>query len=293
MLPSENLVLRNFPALSAGTRTAQPSILLLGYVAIALLMAPLNLSTWLMEGLFLPAYRLSQGLVFPNLIVGLVGLALTLGLICWPARLALSDIGWKRSGFKSGLIAVLALWGTLQIAALLSALMGGVGLSLHPAWRVADYSGIGRFIGQLFGTALFEESLFRGILSVQVFLILSKRRPKQATRWIALAMLVSAIAFAAPHVPNRILNERYSGVASVLLDQAQLIFAGLVFAWIYLSLGNLWLLIGFHALVNAPTVVLASPLDGSYELILIFGVLVPMLVPRLRRRIASWVQPRQ
>lgn len=289
--PQEDGVFRHLPALNAVTRTARPTVLLLGYVAISLLMAPLNLSTWLREGPFLSAFRLSHGLVFPNLMVGLAGLALTLVLICWPARLSLSDIGWKRSGLRAGLIAVLAIWGTLQIAALLAALLAGVELSLHPAWRATDYSGIGRFVSQLFGTALFEETLFRGIFLVQVFSILSRQRPGHATRWIALAMLLSALAFAVPHVPNRIVNQSYSGITSVLVDQALLTLAGLVFAWIYLSSGNLWMLIGFHALVNAPTPILASPLDGNYEIILVFGVLILFLVPRLRRSVVSWVLP--
>jgi len=61
---------------------------------------------------------------------------------------------------------------------------------------------------------------------------------------------------------------------------AGLVLAGLIFAWIYLSTGNLWFSIGLHALINAPTPVLASPLDanGTYQIILLFGVL--RTVPR-------------
>jgi len=285
-------ILSSLPALDAETRLAKPSTLLLGYVVISIVVAPMNLSSWLMDEVLLPAFRFSHGLVFPNLIVGLAVLLLTLVLIFWPARLTLSDIGLRRSGLKPSLIAVLAIWGTLQIAALLTALAVGDGLSLNPIWTNGSLSGIGRFVSQLFGTGPAEESLFRGILLVQVFFILSEKRPQSTRRMIALAMLVSAVAFAVPHVPNRILNESYSGVASVLLDQSGLVLAGLVFAWIYLSTGNLWFSIGLHALINAPTPVLASPLDGDgyYQMILLFGIFLPFLVPRLRRWVASWLQ---
>ena len=281
----------NFPALSLAARTVRPRVLLAGYLAISLIMAPLNLSTWLMEQVYMPAYRLTHGLASPNLVVGPVGLALTLALICWPARLRLSDIGWKRSGVKSGAIAVFAIWAILQVVAVLTALASGAGLSLAPAWSTGDYSGIGRFLSQLFGTAPFEESLFRGLLTVQIFLLLSGRNPQHARRWVAVAILGSALAFSVPHVPNRIINESYTGVVSVLLDQAALIFAGSLFAWIYLTSGNLWLLIGFHALVNTPTAVFASPLDGNYQVILVLSALVVFLLPWSRRAIASRVAP--
>ena len=243
-----------------------------------------------MDEVYLPALRFSHGFAFPNLVAGLAILLLTFILIYWPSKLTLSDIGLRRSGLKPSLIAVLMIWGVLQLAALLATLIASDGIALNPIWTKGVYSGIGRFVSQLFGTAPAEESLFRGILLVQVFLMLSKKRPLETRRMIALAMFISAIAFAVPHMPNRIINESYSGIASVLLDQSGLILAGLIFAWIYLSTGNLWFSIGLHALINAPSPLLASPLEGYYQMILLFGVFVPFLVPRLRRRVASWLQ---
>lgn len=65
---------------------------------------------------------------------------------------------------------------------------------------------------------------------------------------------------------------------------------GLIFGWIYLSSGILWFMIGLHALLDAPAVVRGSPLDGHVPPIILLGLLVPLLVPRLRRRMASWVR---
>jgi len=290
--PSADPVLERFPALHGASAVSRPVVILVGYLAISLVMAPLNLSAWLMESVFQPVYRLSHGLVFPNLMVGLVGLGLTFALICAPARLRLSDIGWRRDGLKAGFIATIAVWATLQLAAVGAALASESSLSLHPAWRAFGYSGVGRFASQLFGTALFEETLFRGILAVQAFLWLRGKRPGHTTRWIAAAILISALAFALPHVPNRIANQSYSGFASVLLDQAQLTLAGSIFAWMYLSSGNLWMMIGFHALINAPTPLVSSPLDSSVQPILVFGGLILFVIPALRRPIVSWLRPR-
>jgi CAAX protease family protein len=256
---------------------------------------PINLSQWLMDNVYMPAYRLSDGLVRPNMIAGLAVLALTLVLVYWPARLTLSDVGLARNGIKRAFIAILSIWFILQVAALVAALIGGSGVSLNSIWTKGDLSGFGQFLSQLSGTAPAEELLFRGIILVQVLSMLLRWRPCERRRMIALAMLVSAIAFALPHVPNRILNESYSGLGSVLLDQTGLTVAGLIFAWIFLSTGNLWFSIGFHALINAPSPVFASPLDGdgTYQVILLFGVFVPFLVPGLRLRVARWLQPAQ
>lgn len=65
-----------------------------------------------MDEVYRPVLRLSNGLVLPNLIAGLEVLALTVVLICRPARLTLSDIGLKRSGITPGVIAVLTIWTT-------------------------------------------------------------------------------------------------------------------------------------------------------------------------------------
>jgi len=79
-------------------------------------------------------------------------------------------------------------------------------------------------------------------------------------------------------------------VPNLIVGLAGLILAGVMFAWIYVSSGNLWFMIGVHALINAPSVVVASPLDGNLPPVILVGVLVPLLVPRLRRRRASRVR---
>jgi len=243
----------------------------------------MNMSKWLFNEIFLPTYKLSNGLVFPNLIVGIVLFSAMILLICRPAKLPLTHIGWKQSTLKSGCLIVIVTWLALQVAAVLAALIGGHGLALHSDWTTGNYSGVGRLIGQLIGTAPFEESLFRGILPVQLFFWLSKREPRRVYRWVVITMLLSAIAFAVPHIPNRILNNSYTGLGSVIQDQLLLMLAAIVFLWVYLSTGNLWFVIGLHSLINAPTLIVASPIDGSSQVILLIAMLGVSLTPRLRR----------
>lgn len=79
-------------------------------------------------------------------------------------------------------------------------------------------------------------------------------------------------------------------VPNLIVGLAGLVLAGVMFAWIYLSSGNLWFMIGVHALINAPSLVVTSPLDGNVPPVILFGVLVPFLVPRLRPRRSSRVR---
>lgn len=74
-----------------------------------------------------------------------------------------------------------------------------------------------------------------------------------------LAALASQVVFVAHHLPNRLaFGLRLDGLGA-LEDLLMLWGMGLAFAIIWLRTRNLFIAVGFHALVNAPTLLLAGP----------------------------------
>ena len=227
----------------------------------------------------------SHGFLFPTLQVGLPSLALLL-LGCRAAGLRPADVGWRAHDLPAGLLATLILWSTVSLAGLLFS-------QSPPAWST-DWSTSwvmtsGRLVGQLFGNALLEETLYRGLFLVQ-FLLLLRARGAGPNRTAWLAAAAASIVFSIPHVPNRLLKHEYGSLAAVLTDQGQLLFAGMVFAWHYLRTRNLWWAVGAHSLSNYPTLAtdwnieLTSPNEITFFLAIGFTAAWPWLRKLVQRK---------
>ena len=118
---------------------------------------------------------------------------------------------------------------------------------------------IGGILGQLFGNALAEETVFRGFFFPQFYYKFGKRLGR--VRALVTAALVSQVAFALLHLPNRLFVK---GVPSseLLGDQVQLVVMGLVFLAIYVVTRNLFVAVGIHALANDPAPLIQAS-DGT------------------------------
>jgi membrane protease YdiL (CAAX protease family) len=117
----------------------------------------------------------------------------------------------------------------------------------------------GELFGQLFGNALYEEVLFRGVLLVQMVLWLAPSSGRVERRSLWAGLLGSQAVFALQHIPNRLAFGAWADAANAALDLTLLFVAGLFFAGVFLRTGNLLLVVGLHTLGNLPLQLVGAP----------------------------------
>ena len=138
---------------------------------------------------------------------------------------------------------------------------------------------LGPLLAQVLGTALVEETVFRGFLWREL-----ARRLGGGPRGAWAGAIASQALFALLHVPIR-LSQGASGseLATMVLG---LFLIGLVFVAVYAATGNLFVAVMVHALGNAPTLALVP--QGAPTMWLLGGTLALIAVSawwRLRRRV--------
>lgn len=184
------------------------------------------------------------------------------GMIMGWGRQRLSDLGFG-AGFAVRLALLLAGWGIMQIIALIAALASGMGIALHPAWT--EYGAgtlLGLLIAMVLGTAPFEDGLFRGYVLPQLHFLLGRRIANETARVLA-ALMLCAVIFALWHLPTILLNRGDVSPGAVAGALAYMLLGGVMLGFLYLRTGRLEVVMAGHALVNAPTMLIASPLPGS------------------------------
>ena len=260
---------------------------------------------------FLPVSSATHGIVSQTLCANMLMMAVNIGIvIVLIGRLRPRDIGLvpTRRALVWSIAAAGGLWACASLAIAFASMTRGEPVLFASSWTTADRAttALGQLCGQVFGNALYEESLFRGFLLVQIGLLLARDTTASAhadppradppradpprgrvLRWTA-AALVSQTFFAITHIPNRLMKGTYASLGDVVTDQGTLVLAGLVYAVIYLGTRNLWLCVLLHALANAPTPLLASS-DGASagSNVIVIGhviVLVVAAVMLVRRR---------
>ena len=236
------------------------AIILAGSVGIALtnllFFGPASISTQL--------HLATNGWINENLPVFVPLTLVIIGgmVMAWGGQ-RLSDLGLRAGWAVRLALLLLAGWGMMQAIALIAALASGMGIALHPAW---DKYGAGTLLGLLIamvlGTAPFEDGLFRGYVLPQLNFLLGGRIAGETGRVIA-ALLICAVIFALWHLPTILLNRSDIAPGAVAGALAYMMLGGVMLGLLYLRTGRLEVVIAAHALVNAPTMVVASPLPGS------------------------------
>lgn len=277
-----NYSLRGLDVDLSDRRTVSGRLLVAVLAVQVVLTAVINLvvfpSAWLRAVVFDPVRIVTGGLVTATLLVNLVLLAVVVGgLLVLVGGLRPRDLGLERRKLPVALAVTLGLWVTLQLVAAGASLYRTGEVAVSPTW---GQFGVGLVLGallaQVLGNALYEEILYRGVLLDQLVLKLRGRR------WgLVLALVGSQTVFSLLHVPNRL----YRGypLDALLVSLGMLVLMGLLFALIYHRTGNLLVAVGIHSLVNAPTMLVASPVSGSY-LVVILAVVLVAVWPLLRGR---------
>lgn len=172
-----------------------------------------------------------------------------------------ADLGLERSQLRQGLWTLAGLWVAIQLLAGTISLAAGRGIELNGIWaQHGTGTVLGFALAMLLGTALFEEIYFRGYLLPQLALrtgaVLKDRSGLLA------AVLACSVIFALWHLPTLVLNRSLTG-AALAGSLANMLLGGILLCLVYLRTANLFVGIAVHALVNAPTLLPASPVPGS------------------------------
>jgi membrane protease YdiL (CAAX protease family) len=190
--------------------------------------------------------RSTAGWLSPTLVVNALGLCIIVGgwLVAF-GRTSPEWLGLRRSTLRRGVAICAATWLAIQVLAALGRLASGQSLEgISPGLPGA----VAVLFGQLAGNALYEETFYRG------YLIKALTPGLGGRSWAA--VFLSAAIFGLMHIVNYWVR----GLSMSLVLPATL--AGVLFGFVYLRTGNLWLCIGLHSLLNAPTAIWDSPVPG-------------------------------
>jgi membrane protease YdiL (CAAX protease family) len=223
----------------------------------------------------------TEGLVYR--ILGLNALLIVgqvVGVLLWYEKLSLQDIGIVWGKLPLAMLLWVGLWLLVQGIELVAGLLIRGNAEIDPAWSGGGLAIMALLVGHLLGTALYEEMAFRGFLLRQCFLSLHRWTKNRQVLSVALAILVSQLAFTLLHVPWKLLTQGWS--ANMMGELSGVLLTGIIYSLLYLRTDNLFLVMGVHALGNAPTSLIA-PTIGTPNLLLLFTVVIWTLWPRMRK----------
>ncbi|MGH2501879.1 MAG: CPBP family intramembrane glutamic endopeptidase [Ktedonobacterales bacterium] len=241
-------------------------------------------------GWLAPVQRATGGLIDETLIANLMLFAVVVvGIVFGLGRLRPRDVGLRVAQIGPAALATILIWVWMQVAIGVWSLASGQGLAIDPAWaQFGALAVLGNALGQFFGNALYEEVVWRGMALPQFYRRCVERWP--AARGLSMAALIAALVisqglFALRHIPVRVwqgasLGDLPGAIVSVFA-------VGVILAALYLRTRNLLLVIGIHALYDAPTALIAH---GSVAALLALGLAV--LIPLLWPRALSWGRTR-
>ncbi|MBE2267601.1 MAG: CPBP family intramembrane metalloprotease [Anaerolinea sp.] len=233
---------------------------------------------------FVPLASATGGLLTGSLLVNLAFIGVLVGwIILKRGRLRPYDVGLIPAHLPMGIIYTVGFWGMAQVVHLLMSLFTYGSVTLNPEWMLNPGTMIGMILAQIIGNALFEEIAYRGFLFPQIYLHLDALRARPWWR-LGMAVLLSQGMFALSHIPNRL----YLGMSlsQIAPDLLLLLGWGILYTVIYLRTDNLFLVVGVHALGNAPATLFAtSPLfAGGGASLFIYALVVLLLfgIPMIR-----------
>lgn len=221
-------------------------------------------------------YRITGGFIQGTLIANILMMVFVVGgVIFMMGRVKPRDVGLRLEDVKVGLMVTVGLWVSIQLTGLMVQLAMSGGVTINPLWSKTSVLVIsGALLAQLLGNALQEEISFRGFLFVQ--LIHKLKSFSRPTTGVALALLSSQAIFAAMHIPIRLYNG--ASPLTIIKSLLLLIIIGTIFAVIYLRTGNLFVVVGVHALYNKPVSLFLSQTEGV--VLLSFYTFILMLIWR-------------
>lgn len=254
-------------------RSASPGMLV-PVVGLDLLLVSLIILLF-RTGALTPVTDATAGLINRSLLGNALPLLLVVGiLILRLGGLRARDIGLIRAQLPFAIAVTAGIWALVQVIQVGSALLVDGRVQLAAQWSGwGSTAVVGTLLGQLFGNALYEELVYRGFLFTQLLLLLHRWWPAATWRPGIAALLISQFLFAVRHIPGA--TAAGMGALDLGLDLTRLTIIGILLALLYVRTGNLFIVIGVHALMNAPMALVDSSLiDASLLALLLVASLV-------------------
>lgn len=210
---------------------------------------------------FQPVSDFTNHLITPTLLVNLMDIIIYSVIVFVFGKLSFSSVWMSKEKVRESLIPVLLIWGITQLIILVYTFFTTKDFLL-----TQDVSArLGRIIGQLFGNALNEEFLFRGIFFLQLYLILKNYKTNKPA--IIIAIIISQLIFSLMHIPNRMMIKSFQGIG---IDLLLIFITGVILTLIYLKTENIAFVIGGHALINSRINIIETTFPWQITSLIIF-----------------------
>ena len=199
--------------------------------------------------IFNPIIYYTNGIINATFVANLIGLAGSLFIIFIVGKHNLGSIWFNKQKLKIAILLITSIWLISQVFIIAVSYYNTREIIFIQNFNIIA----GNIIGQIFGNALLEEMIFRGILLIQLYLIIINKNSNRMT--IIYSLAASAIIFVLFHIPNRILTYTPD---NLFIDTVSLLFGSTLLGIIFLKTKNLPFVIGFHSLVNDPSNIIVT-----------------------------------
>ena len=235
-----------------------------------------------------PIERFSCGLINTTLLANLVMLTVLGVLLLGIAKLKPESWGWRNESIRGAIF-----WGLVALI-VTNALEGwatwsaGDRVTIAHVWSSAPGYAIGDFCGQIFGNALLEELLYRGLLVTQLAMVLAgSGRPARRVHWLG-ALLFGQVVFALIHVPNRVAAGLYDTPTDFVLDMVVTWLLGVLLGLCWWASGSLLVAVAIHSVMNDPLYLLepGNGPGGQVVILLVIPMALSRLIARRTQRVA-------
>jgi uncharacterized protein len=235
------------------------------------------------NGVFFSLIDITKGFIHPILLYDLIAIAILCIILFGWGHLKPREVGCVRKALLPALLFFLGFWIVAQVCfAFLSWISTGT-LEWNIAWEQNWVAVIGLLIAHLFGTGIYEEVAFRGFMLPQLFLKFGGSPENQTRKHVLYAILVSQIVFSLLHIPTLLSTGANSGFIIARLGAC--LFLGMIMALLYMRSGNLFLIVGIHALIDTNTSLFNNVEDSvEHAVYAALMILVLIIWPVLRVR---------
>ncbi|NOY61181.1 MAG: CPBP family intramembrane metalloprotease [Calditrichaeota bacterium] len=257
-----------------------PIILII--VVIFMFIDPIIMN-WLFKiHFFEPLVTATNSLIQPTLLAGIISIFCIFLIVFLIGKHDLKSVWLSKEKMKIAVLPLISIWLISNLVSLLFTYLNTGQISFISNFNFS----LGKFIGQIFGNAPFEEIVFRGIFFLQFYLLLKVKVTNKKA--IILSVIFSALFFAVVHIPNRLWINK---VDNLILETSVLFMAGIGFTIIFIYTQNLAFMIGIHALSNAPFVLFKTSSSIKYFTTYLLIIVITFLwkkITKQKNMISIW-----
>jgi uncharacterized protein len=201
----------------------------------------------------------TRGLVAASFVLSLAAVAILLILIVVAGRIRPDDVGLNRDYAGRGVGVVTMIWVASQVIGVLPRVVANRPVLLNRAFEYgSQWEMVGQFLSAA-GTATLGEIALRGFLLVQLYLLFN-RGNTDAEKGLGWATGITVVMSCLVTLPRTL---PYPSLELAAIDQGFVLVTSLFLCWLYLRTRNLFFVIGVHALLLAPSPVVAGPRGGG------------------------------